>query len=111
MGKASIPIIPRRVTFDWETAYMPMNSEEEQKLMAELAEEYKNTEAEAEGDIKQGKVIPFPEKKAVGEDPENPFNMELAASGRANVDKPEHRDCTVTPDSIGLSSETPTPGE
>jgi hypothetical protein len=88
----SIPIIPRRVKFDWAAAYEPMLPEEEKKLMTELQETYdmdeeaKKEEAEntVEVDGKVMKLNPETGKPAIGQDPQNPFNLELKATGKAN---------------------------
>jgi hypothetical protein len=89
----SIPIIPRRVTFDWAAAYEPMDADVEKKLMAELNEEYimdeETMKTEKENTIEQdGKVMklnPDTGKPAIGQDPQNPFNVELKATGQSNV--------------------------
>jgi hypothetical protein len=83
-AQPSIPIIPREVEFNWEEGYKPMDADEEKKLMLELMDRYKKIEEEnaeaGEGD---------PDKKVnklqIGEDPLNPFNLELESKGTANV--------------------------
>lgn len=142
-AKASIPIIPRNVEFDWNKAYSPMLPEEEQKLMKALQDKYKENEAlkpaetEASDAAKTGGII-IPEGMAKdGEaendpddkvtklerpgaftDPQNPYNLELNANGRANVDlekaaeeEQEDKaagdgDCIVTPDPLDLNGES-----
>ncbi len=91
-SKESIPIIPREIEFDWDTAYQPMEREKEMELMKKLTEKYAAmSEAESiDGKITQeidGKeVVINPEtgKPAIGEDKLNPFNMTLDATGKAN---------------------------
>ncbi len=103
-ANASIPIIPRSMEFDWDRAYSPMMPEEEQKLMKEMQDKYAEDEAnkipttEASDAAKTGGIIvpegmgkdddEDPEKKVTPlfKDKDNPFNMELNAEGRANVD-------------------------
>lgn len=110
-AKASIPIIPRCMEFDWDAAYAPIMPEEEAKMMKALQEKYTALEAERaaspeatdeakaggiivpEGMIKDeddpdGKVTKL-EKPGLMTDKDNPFNMELNAEGRANVDLEE----------------------
>jgi hypothetical protein len=84
-SKQSIPIIPREIEFDWGKAYSPMEREEELKLMKKLTEKYAAME---ESEATDGKITQLhPERKeGAFTDPENPFNLELDASGRANAD-------------------------
>jgi hypothetical protein len=138
-AQPSIPIIPRIVDFNWEEGYKPMNADEEKELMTELMDKYKKLDEEnaeaGEGDP-DGKV----NKLQIGEDPLNPFNLELESKGTANVgmsneeveeamteaeekdsandleinDKdtnPKRQDCTVIiPAPLGLSSKAEQPG-
>jgi hypothetical protein len=111
IADASIPIIPRRVEFDWDTAYAPIMPEEEQKMMKELREQYAVAETEEVDKDKAGGII-VPEgmdkaddpdnkvtklKPAIGTDKNNPFNLELDASGTANADL-EKKGYTTEPD-------------
>jgi hypothetical protein len=117
VSKASIPIIPRCMDFDWDKAYAPIMPEEEQKLMKALHDKYteieknKPDEPEASDMAKAGGII-VPEGMGKDDDPdnkveklekpgimtdkENPFNMELNANGRANVDTEEQADDAET---------------
>lgn len=108
VSKASIPIIPRCMEFDWDTAYAPIMPEEELKMMKALQDKYTEAEknrppeTEASDGAKEGGII-VPEgmckdeddpegkvtKLGMMQDVDNPFNMELNASGRANVDLEE----------------------
>lgn len=130
----SIPIIPKRVNFDWETAYAPISVDEEKELLSQIIAEYNvvdsvinddkgmpidpvlgGVEVEAT-DNSTDKVIPFKpcidKSKEKEVDPLNPFNMQLEAEGRANVDLEVHvedkevpvekKDVTVTPDPIPI---------
>ena len=85
----SIPIIPRDVGFDWETAYEPMEPLKEKEMMEAIAEKYRvlqnEAEAEAERVAKDAGVPLKTNKPALLTDPDNPFNLELEASGRSNV--------------------------
>jgi hypothetical protein len=83
-SKQSIPIIPREITFDWEAAYSPMDRDVELELMKKLTEKYQAMdEAEKiDGDIEKL----HPDKAGIGEDPDNPFKLELKATGRTDVD-------------------------
>lgn len=85
-SQTSIPIIPREIEFDWDKAYSPMEREHELDLMKKLNERYKGM---AEAELTDGKIssdleVSEASKKAVFEDPENPFNLELEATGKAN---------------------------
>jgi hypothetical protein len=108
-SNASIPIIPRLMEFDWDTAYAPIMPEEEQKMMKALQDKYAEDEkncylqrTEASDAAKTGGII-VPEgmnkdeddpdgkvtklkKPAMFTDKDNPFNLSLDAKGRANVD-------------------------
>ncbi len=133
-ANASIPIIPRRVEFDWEGTYASMMPEEEKKLMAELVEKYKATEAvatevvEGDPDNKVESLNPMRlessgegrsnvDLEKAGSDTEpNPdaddkvgIGTDKAEEGRANVDI-EGQDCTVKPDALGLGSKPGVPG-
>lgn len=100
-GQASIPIIPRYVDFDWDAAYSPMMPDEEAKLMKSLQEKYKEDEAlrPIESEASDAAKLVIPEGMDTGKDDnseckvtplftdkDNPFNIELNANGRANVD-------------------------
>ncbi len=98
-SKTSIPIIPREIEFDWEKAYSPMDREKEAELMKKLTERYATMDEsektdgvipqiiEGDEDSKVIKLHPdTPEKKALFIDPDNPFNLELEATGKANAD-------------------------
>ena len=87
-SKTSIPIIPREVVFDWDAAYSPMDRNLEIELMKKLNERYA---AMAEADLTDGKISTEIEgsegkdgKKKLFTDPQNPFNVELKATGKAN---------------------------
>lgn len=111
-GQASIPIIPRYVDFDWDKAYSPMMPDEEAKLMKSLQEKYKEDEAlrPIENEASDAAKLIVPEGMDTGKDDDseckvtplftdkdNPFNMELNANGRANVDlEDEKADDTET---------------
>ncbi len=101
-SKTSIPIIPREIEFDWDAAYCPMDREKEQELMKKLTEKYQAIGAAelTDGKISEeieggdgGKIIKLhpdtPEKTPLLTDPDNPFNLELEASGTANKDMTE----------------------
>lgn len=85
-SKTSIPIIPREIEFDWDAAYSPMERQFELDLMKKLNEKYEGmakaelTDGKISGDIETSKDG----KKAMMEDPLNPFNVELSATGKAN---------------------------
>ena len=83
-SKQSIPIIPREIDFDWDAAYSPMEREEELALMKKLTEKYQSMEEAEKTDGKIIKLNPETGKPAIGQDPENPFNLELESTGRAN---------------------------
>lgn len=93
-SKTSIPIIPREIEFDWEGAYTPMEREQEMALMKKLTDKYaamdedQLTDGVIPQDIKNGdgKVLQLHagRKEGAFTDPENPFNLELEATGRAN---------------------------
>jgi hypothetical protein len=118
-GKAdpSIPIIPREITFNWDKAYAPMQPAEEKELMAKLHSKYANA-VDENGEQKllkePQKLLEEPQKLLT--DPQNPFNLTLDAEGKANVDtevsdgEPERKDCTVTPDSLGMGAGLQLPG-
>lgn len=140
-SKQSIPIIPRIIDFDWDAAYSPMEREDEMELLKGLNEKYKALEqkaAEQEAEDPDDKVTQLnPEGKGAFTDPQNPFNMKLDATGRANVDEPEQektnaelieqaeypdpigkqegeqgrQDVTVTPIALPLSGKLEAPGE
>lgn len=94
-SKTSIPIIPREIEFDWEAAYTPMERGHEMALIKKLTDKYAAmTESQSidgviAGDIEgvDGKVTHLHPKRKEGAftDPENPFNLELEATGRANA--------------------------
>lgn len=110
-AKASIPIIPRAVDFDWDKAYQPLQPKEEAEMMKQLQEKYSKVEGSGiegggsiitegivkEDDTEEGKseddpdnkVTKLNDKPALFTDKDNPFNMTLAAKGRANVDLKE----------------------
>jgi hypothetical protein len=129
-ARASIPIIPRCMEFDWETAYSPIMPEEEAKMMSEIQARYAKLEAEKEDNpeesdkAKTGGII-VPEGMGKEDDPDdkvtklkpdmmtdkdNPFNMSLDASGRSNVDlekagsdtEPDPKDCN---DKLSIGSD------
>ncbi len=91
----SIPIIPREIEFDWDAAYCPMDREVELDLMKKLNERY-DAMAESESidgsistdiEVEGGKLLklnPETGKPAMLQDPLNPFNVSLAATGTAN---------------------------
>lgn len=140
-ARPSIPIIPRQVEFDWEAAYIPMEKEEELRLMEALQEKYDNTqEAQVKDEVGDSgnKVAKLhPDRPGMLEDPDNPFNMELEAKGTANKGmtdeevkdamskaegknelevteenkNPKQQDCTVEVDSLGIGADIPQPGE
>jgi hypothetical protein len=111
-AKASIPIIPRCMEFDWDTAYAPIMPDEEATLMEALQKKYKKDEVEKKDshytpDNSESGGIIVPEGLMKEDDPEdkvkplftdkdNPFNMALDASGRANVDLEESADAKET---------------
>ncbi len=152
-SKTSIPIIPREVEFDWDAAYCPMDREKEAELMKKLSEKYSNmaaaelTDGKISEEIEGGdgsKIIKLhpdtPEKKPLLTDPDNPFNIELEATGTANegmtdseveeavktadqklvddakypdpiqTQEGERKDVTVFPDALPLSGDAPIPG-
>lgn len=85
---AAIPIIPREIEFDWDAAYSPLDRDVEQVLMKKLNERYAAME---KGEEIDGKIVKLnPGRPGIGDDPQNPFNLELAATGRADVDSPEN---------------------
>jgi hypothetical protein len=86
-SKSSIPIIPREISFDWEAAYSPMDRDVELELMKKLTEKYHamGEDEKIDGNIEKL----YPDKPAIGEDPENPFNLELKATGRTNAGQDE----------------------
>lgn len=98
-SKTSIPIIPRVIEFDWDEAYSPMQREDELDRMKKLTEKYAAmTENElTDGKIGEGSSDPddkittlHPERKeGAFNDPDNPFNLELEATGTANKDMTE----------------------
>ncbi len=101
-SQTSIPIIPREITFDWDAAYSPMEREHELELMKKLNERY---QAMAESEKTDGKISTNVEvgeegKKGILEDPENPFNLELEATGKANegMSEAEVQDAMKTAD-------------
>ena len=118
-AKASIPIIPRAVAFDWDKAYQPLEPKEEAEMMKALQEKYSKVEGSGiegggsiitegivkEDDTEEGKseddpdnkVTKLNDKPALFTDKDNPFNMTLEAKGRANVDleKPAEVDAGI----------------
>ncbi len=91
-SKESIPIIPREIEFDWDTAYAPMEREEEMRLMQKLSDKY-NAMSESESidgkipqllDGKEVVINPETGKPAIGQDKLNPFNMTLESKATAN---------------------------
>ncbi len=102
-SKTSIPIIPRQIEFDWDAAYSPMEREKEMELMKKLSDKYaampetektdgvisqeiEGVEVTPNGTEEDGKVTPLHPERQEGAftNPENPFNLELEASGTAN---------------------------
>ncbi len=148
-SKQSIPIIPREIEFDWEKAYTPMDRELELALMKKLTEKYQAMDESESIDgvipqniegAEEGKIVQLhPDRKdGAFNDPENPFNLELEASGKANEDmtdaeveqavkendqkiineakypdplaeQEKQQDVTVTPPALSLNGETPSP--
>jgi hypothetical protein len=133
-GKAdpSIPIIPREIDFDWAEAYKPMQPDMEKELMAKLKKKYDDREAAKEANITSDqkllkgpqKLLEEPQKQLkepqkLLKDPLNPFNMTCDAEGTANAETPKaggeskdagRKDCTVTPDSLGMGAGLQLPG-
>ena len=86
-SKQSIPIIPREIEFDWDAAYAPMDRDDELELMKKLNEKYAAMEADPDIVDIDGKVMklnPETGKPAIGQDPQNPFNLTLDSEGTAN---------------------------
>ncbi len=96
-SKTSIPIIPREIVFDWDAAYCPMDRDVELELMKKLNERYaamddsEKTDGKISTEIEGGdgsKILQLntggEQKKELLTDPDNPFNLELKASGTAN---------------------------
>ncbi len=94
-SKTSIPIIPREIEFDWDKAYSPMDRELEAELMKKLADRYagmkesEHTDGVITTDVEglDGKITKLHPEREEGafKDEQNPFNLELKASGKANV--------------------------
>jgi hypothetical protein len=119
-SRATIPIIPRKMAFDWDYAYAEMTNEEKQEAFTELMAGYAEL-SESEGIVNNA----IEEVLKNADDPLNPFEMKLNASGRANVDieekdelaiteedkNPERKDETVEVENLNIGAKTPNPGE